>query len=136
MAASSNNMVTQLNCLVVEDNPFTIITLRKALESLGITKVISAPNGQDALDVIDDMKQHTQVILLDLRMPVMGGIEFLSRLSDRKYPGSVILTSMVNNETQLAVGKLAQKCNINLIGNLSNPPYIQELSHLLSNCTE
>jgi len=129
-------MFTQLNCLVVEDNPFTMIKLRKSLGSLGITEITSATNGQDALDVIDDIKNHPQVILLDLRMPVMGGIEFLSRLSDRKYSGSVILTSLINNETQLAVGKLAQKYNIDLIGSLSDPTHIEELSHLLSNFTE
>ena len=136
MTQDSNNLLTELSCLVVEDNPFTVITLRKALESLGIAEITSASNGQEALDVIDNMKYSPGAILLDLRMPIMGGVELLSRLSDRKYTGCVILISEIDNETQSAVEQLAKDSNINLTGRLPVPPNLHELSRLLMKCTD
>jgi len=63
--------------LVVDDDPDLREFLRLMLTSMGF-EVISAANGQEALDVLEG--HHPDLILLDMKMPVMNGWETLQRL--------------------------------------------------------
>lgn len=118
--------------LVVEDNAFTSIVIRKTLGSIGVSSVDSATDGKEALEKIEGGSTLPDVILLDLRMPGMGGVELLTRLADRKYAGQVILTSGVDEETLSSVEQLARDKNIQLLGTLPKPLNAQSLSDLLS----
>lgn len=75
--------------LIVEDD----VDLRDAyvliLQSEGIDTV-SAENGQVALDIIK-AKGDPGVIFLDLRMPVMNGIEFLRAYNPPTHPDTEIV---------------------------------------------
>ena len=133
---ANNNKLNALNCLVVEDNVFASIDICNKLQALGVENVTTACNGLDGLDKIDKMVSPPGVILLDLRMPIMGGAEMLSRLSDRKYPGSVIIVSGVDKDTLSAVEKLAHDCNIKLAGSMTKPTNQQALSELLLQCVD
>ena len=134
--AGSNKNFNALSCLVVEDNAFASIDICNKLEALGINNLITASNGQEGLEKIDNMTSPPAVILLDLRMPIMGGSEMLSRLSDRKYPGSVILVSGVDNDMLSAVEKLAHDSNVRLAGAMSKPADELALSEALLQCIE
>lgn len=61
--------------LVVEDNPDTRESLRMMLELEGY-QVREAPNGREALDRLAE-DPAADCIILDLRMPVMDGFQFL-----------------------------------------------------------
>jgi CheY-like chemotaxis protein len=136
MTGVTNNDLHNLSCLVVEDNPFTSIDICRQLTMLGIERITAASNGQEGLEKIDNMESPPEVILLDLRMPVMGGTEMLSRLADRKYHGAVIFVSGVDRDTLSAVEKLARESNVRLIGSLPKPPDKNMLSSLLLKCVD
>ncbi|MBA2403980.1 MAG: response regulator [Bdellovibrionales bacterium] len=61
--------------LLIEDNHDIRVTIRQALEDSGHC-LFSVANGRDALTLLDKIVQP-KLILLDLRMPIMNGIEFL-----------------------------------------------------------
>jgi two-component system chemotaxis response regulator CheY len=64
--------------LVVDDYDDARATVREMLEELG-HEVVEAENGQQAFDyVISHPEVRVQLIVLDLRMPVMNGLEFLA----------------------------------------------------------
>lgn len=65
------------SCLVVDDSRVIRKVSRHILESLGLA-VFEAENGQAALDHCQNAMPD--VILLDWNMPVMNGIEFITRL--------------------------------------------------------
>ena len=67
-------------CLIVDDSRVIRKVSRHILETLGFT-VDEAENGQIALDSCD--ASMPDVILLDWNMPVMSGIEFISKLRQR-----------------------------------------------------
>jgi CheY-like chemotaxis protein len=73
-------VLTQQNArvLIVEDDPSIVDSLRFLLE-LERYEVLVAGNGQEALDVLAK-ESPVHVILLDLMMPVMDGMEFLKVL--------------------------------------------------------
>ena len=77
------------------------------------------------------MNPAPDVILLDLRMPVMGGVEVLSRLADQKFGGEVILMSGVDEDTLHSVEKLTEGSLTQVLGSLSKPPIASELAELL-----
>ena len=77
--------------LVVDDDPDLREFLQLVLTSMGF-EVTSAANGQEALD---DMEDHDpDLILLDMKMPVMNGWEFCRALEGRaSRPPIVVVTA-------------------------------------------
>jgi twitching motility two-component system response regulator PilH len=63
--------------LVVDDHPATVALVRAALEDEGFS-VLSAVNGAEGLAQVET--HAPDLVILDLNMPVMGGIETLRRL--------------------------------------------------------
>jgi len=100
------------NILIVEDdkdlnNAYTII-----LNKEGYT-VESAFDGQEALDKLTSFKP--QLILLDLLMPIMGGLEFLKQFNLKNHPDVKVLifTNMENSpEVTEAYSLGAHRCII------------------------
>ncbi|MBT7608233.1 MAG: response regulator [Bacteriovoracaceae bacterium] len=68
-----------MKILIVDDSKVNLIMISKMLESLG-NKVLIANNGHDAFEVINN-NPLIDLILLDLDMPVMDGLEFLKKNS-------------------------------------------------------
>ena len=60
--------------LVVEDEESIVMVIKKYLEKAGLT-VFSAPDGKTGLETA--LKEKPDLVLLDLRLPVMNGIMFL-----------------------------------------------------------
>lgn len=65
--------------LVVDDNPDAITILRSTLESRGFTVVVEN-NGTSALEAAN--AEPPDLILLDVMMPEMSGMEVLQRLKE------------------------------------------------------
>ena len=73
---------TPCQLLVVEDDADIRDSLREVLEAEGYA-VCTASNGQEALELLSTQR-HPCLILLDLMMPVMGGVEFLTKKSEER----------------------------------------------------
>jgi signal transduction histidine kinase len=68
-----------LTVLVVDDDPFIRATTKTALRSRGF-EVLQAGNGQEGLNTFLD--RRPDLLIVDLKMPVMSGLELLSHLSE------------------------------------------------------
>ena len=84
--------------LLVEDDRVDTMTVRRALKDLKVTnQLICTTNGEEALEYLrDESKKKPCVILLDLNMPKMNGIEFLKiakRKEELKKIPVVVLTT-------------------------------------------
>lgn len=82
-------MTKPATVLIVEDDTDLNSAYQLILSSAG-HNILCAENGKDALEVI---KKHgtPDIILLDLRMPVMDGIEFLKHYDAPKHPDVTIV---------------------------------------------
>jgi len=76
--------------LIADDNPINALIARRALESAGFTVTVSA-TGSEALDAAAQMEP--ELILMDLRMPVMDGFEAMRRLRASGFSAPVIAIS-------------------------------------------
>jgi CheY-like chemotaxis protein len=85
--------------LLVEDDTIDAMTVQRAFRELNVSNTLRrAVNGEEALAFLSEPDSDSPcVILLDLNMPKMNGIEFLKAVKDdpewRKIPIVVLTTS-------------------------------------------
>lgn len=85
--------------LLVEDDRVDYMTIRRALKEIHVVnEVVHMENGEQGLNYLRDPgKPKPCIILLDLNMPVMNGIEFLSVVKNdpdlKRFPIVVLTTS-------------------------------------------
>ena len=71
----------RLRTLIVDDEPIARKVLREELETMNDIEVVAeADNGQSALDAIAE--RRPDLVLLDLQMPVMGGLDVVRKLKN------------------------------------------------------
>lgn len=117
--------------LVVDDDEFSRDVLYEMLQAQGITKIAMAGNGRIALNALSDMVNPPDLIICDVFMPDMDGIEFMSALAQKQYMGSVALVTGVDIETLSLARDIAAAEGIKLLGSLTKPLRHQELTQLL-----
>ena len=74
--------------LVVDDDPDIREVLRDRLEALGC-RVLAAPGGKEGLELLE--KQSPQMVLLDIEMPGMNGLEVLTEIRRREIDTTVVM---------------------------------------------
>lgn len=123
-----------LRILLIEDDVIEVMKLKRVISTLKLNhEIIEAGNGEAALKILNELELLPDIILLDLNMPKISGIEFLSLLKNDarlKYIPTVILTTS-NNQRDLL------KCyKIGVAGYVLKPlkydDYILKIEKLLS----
>lgn len=91
--------VTNKPILLVEDDQVDTMTVVRALKEIHVTNPLAhVENGEEAISYLQNPKQDKPcIILLDLNMPIMNGIEFLQVVKNdpelRRIPVVVLTTS-------------------------------------------
>ena len=81
--------------LVVDDEPVAVELLHAFLADKGLD-VITACDGEEALRQVKEHRPH--LILLDVRMPKLNGMEVLKRVREIDHEVGVIMVTAVNEE--------------------------------------
>jgi len=92
----------KLHVLLIEDNSIEIMKMQRTIPLLKLNHIISeAKNADEALIILEKNNSLPDIILLDLNMPKVSGIEFLGILkSNEKYKHipTIILTTSDNKK--------------------------------------
>jgi CheY-like chemotaxis protein len=110
-----------LNILLVEDDEVDVMNVKRAFEKAHITNpLFVAGNGIEALQKLrsGDIPNHRRLVLLDLNMPRMNGIEFLRE--QRKDP-ELCATPVVVLTTSTMDRDKFDAYNLNIAGYLVKP---------------
>ncbi len=98
---------TSCNILIVEDDPEIRESLAELLRLEGY-EITTASNGVEALEVLEKSGVKPQLIILDILMPEMNGIEFLERRQTepnfRSIPTMVLSCNKVQEKTAQRLG--------------------------------
>ncbi len=110
-----------IRILVLDDDPIMLELLGRMLSNLGFTDAAAFDNGLRALKWLDEPAHSADLILLDLNMPEMDGVEFLRKLVERRYAGSVILASGEDEKILQSAETLVRAHQITALGHLRKP---------------
>jgi CheY-like chemotaxis protein len=103
-------MTNSLNILLIEDDTIEVMKFNRVIKTLNLNhKIIIANNGEEALSILKDKEFSPDIIILDLNMPKINGIEFLQILkADEylKYIPAIVLTTSNNHKDVLECYKI------------------------------
>tara|TARA_R110000868_G_scaffold137115_1_gene350544 strand:+ start:4021 stop:4422 length:402 start_codon:yes stop_codon:yes gene_type:complete len=89
-----------MDVLFIEDDTIETMKLNRTVSKLQLKhNIVEAKNGEQALEILKSGSKLPDIILLDLNMPRMSGIEFLQILKadpNFKYLPTIILTTSEN----------------------------------------
>lgn len=86
--------------LVVDDAAFMRMTIRQMIEPQGHEVVGEAGTGVEAIEMYSKVKP--EVVLMDITMPDMNGIEAVKRIKELDNNAKVIMCSAVGQQMQIA----------------------------------
>jgi DNA-binding NarL/FixJ family response regulator len=90
----------QIRLVVVDDHALFRAGLVSLLEEMSEFKVVGeAVNGRDALEVI--LKQAPDIVLLDVNMPIMNGVETVAALKKEGIKTGIIMLTISRHEEDL-----------------------------------
>ena len=89
-----------LKILFIEDDAIEVMKFNRVINALGLShQIAEANNGEEALELLKEHENLPHIIILDLNMPKLNGLEFLRMLKNDcvlKYIPTIILTTSSN----------------------------------------
>ena len=120
-----------IKLLLIDDDYIMHRMTTVMLNDLGISDVFNAMSGPAALEILEQNGGCIDVVICDLNMPEMDGVEFIRHLAQRKYAGSLILSSGEDLRILKTVEKLAIEHDLHVLGVLEKPATPTKISELL-----
>jgi CheY-like chemotaxis protein len=112
--------ITNKPILLVEDDQVDTMTVTRALKEIHVTNpLVHLENGEDAVNYLrDPQKEKPCIVLLDLNMPIMNGIEFLQVVkNDSKLRCIPVVVLTTSEEQQDKVNSF----NLGVAGYMAKP---------------
>ncbi|TGM60322.1 EAL domain-containing protein [Leptospira vanthielii] len=123
----------ELTFLVVEDDDFQREVIVDILMRLGVQKVTEARTGTEALKIINEVNYSPiDIILCDLNMPEMDGMEFLRHIGNSHSTIATIIMSALDGALIESVKKMAGAYGTYLLGAIEKPVTPAHLEALFS----
>ncbi|HET7729430.1 MAG TPA: EAL domain-containing response regulator [Usitatibacter sp.] len=123
--------ISALRFLVVEDHSFQRWALGNMLEGLGARYVFAAADGQAALDFMRGSDDPVDIVVSDLDMPGMDGMEFIRHLVSECRDASLIIVSSMERTLIASVEGMARAYGANLLGAVEKPATARKLAAVI-----
>lgn len=118
-AVSTEETAHRMSVLLLDDDRFTLEVVSEMLRGLGVTDIRTETDGYQALETL---RNHpVDILICDLNMPHMDGIEFLRHMAEIRFGGGIILASGVGSGVLQASKTLVTTQGLNLLYLLKKP---------------
>lgn len=125
------NKEKPIRVLVIDDDKFMLEFVSHLLRELGVSEVLVAEDGKAGLFVLSAQVAAIDLLICDIEMPGMDGVEFLRNIADQYYSGRIVLFSGVDPDLLKATERLATARGLNVIGTLAKPVTVGSLAAIL-----
>jgi len=127
--SSTSSLVDSV--LVVDDDPVVLMQMEQMLTGIGVGEVLTARNGLDAMNQVSRRPRAIDVVVCDLNMPEMDGVEMIRRFGQGGFRGALILMSGANEQLLASVSNLAQLQGLRVLGEIRKPATPRQMTGLL-----
>ncbi len=121
-----------LTILLVEDHGFQRRLGLRLLGDLGLTRLHEAADGFQALDLLRALPAPPDVILVDLDMPGMDGVEFIGIVAEERLANSIAVVSAMEPALLHTVQVMAKASGLRVLGCIEKPLTPGKLTTVLS----
>jgi CheY-like chemotaxis protein len=126
-----NSTDTDLVILVLDDDAFALKLICFQLKKLGYPAIHAFSSPATALEYMRNDANAVALILCDLQMPEIDGIEFIQRVVDLNYKGGLIVISGEDGRTLKSAQNFAENFGLMSLGALSKPVKVAHLEALM-----
>jgi EAL domain-containing protein (putative c-di-GMP-specific phosphodiesterase class I) len=119
-----------MKILLIDDEAFALKLLVHQLARLGFLDVTAVTGGAEALTLIAGGVDF-DIIMTDLQMPGMDGVEFVRTLTRGNYAGELVLVSGEDDRILKTAEQLARAHGLHVLGQLKKPVAPERLSEML-----
>lgn len=116
--------------LVLDDDSFLLELLSEMLSEIGPFDIYTETDAKRALQTLSTAAPD--VLICDLSLPDMDGIEFLQAAAGRAYQGEVILLSGMDVGVRKAAERLARAHGLRVLGTYRKPISLDDLRAALT----
>jgi EAL domain-containing protein (putative c-di-GMP-specific phosphodiesterase class I)/FixJ family two-component response regulator len=120
-------MTTTRSILVIDDDEDICEFISAIAESMGLRCTATT----ETATLLDALTPDTALVMLDLLMPEMDGIELLRILGERQCKAGIILVSGVGKRTLEIAQDLARAHGLSVVGRLEKPFQVEDLEAIL-----
>ena len=82
--------IKELNVLVTDDSLTQRQYAQDLCREMGVAQLLGAANGMDALQILEH--EAIDVVLIDLEMPVMDGVELIRAIAQKNYRPALLFS--------------------------------------------
>jgi EAL domain-containing protein (putative c-di-GMP-specific phosphodiesterase class I)/AmiR/NasT family two-component response regulator len=120
-----------LNFLLVEDHELERDSVVAVLRSLHAENIHTARDGRAALHLLSEVERLPDVIICDLNMPGMDGMEFIRHLATARNRASLIVASGLERRLLSAVELMVREYGLPFLGTIEKPVTANKLEEML-----
>ncbi len=121
-----------LSILLVEDHGFQRRLGLRLLTDLGLNQLHEAADGFQALDLLRTLPEPPDVVLVDLDMPGMDGVEFIGIVAQERLARSIAVVSAMEPALLHTVQVMAKASGLRVLGCIEKPLTPGKLTTVLS----
>jgi len=124
-------MQAGLRILIVEDHPFQRTVTAEALRTLGIAHVTTAADGESALAQLRAAWPVTDIVILDLGLPGISGVDLIRHIASQQLARALILCSAAPHPEQQLAAAVATARGLQVLGYIDKPMSVRDLEGLI-----
>ncbi len=121
-------LLNESSILLAEDEENVRESFKKVL-LLYVNEVFTAKNGEEALELYN--KYHPDIIITDIKMPKINGLEFIKKIREKNHEIPIIVTSAYTDQDFLL-----ESIKLSLIEYVVKPIKEKDLNRLLKECAQ
>ncbi|GHA12056.1 EAL domain-containing response regulator [Oceanisphaera arctica] len=121
-----------MKILVIDDDPFILKVLTRQLTLASSKEIIACSSAEQALNLLEQDGGAIGLVILDLQMPQMDGIECVRHLAHLGYQGRVLLLSGEDERILSTAQSLARAHGLNVLDAVKKPISFERLCQVLA----
>ena len=121
--------MAQPRLLLIDDEPALAAFVAKAADMCGFEPIVA---DQDRQFRESFLKERPQMVVLDLGMPGMDGVELLRFLADQEFREPVLIISGFDRRVLESAFKLGEAIGLQMVGPIEKPARLEELEAILN----